>query len=391
MRKIFNNSKQQVQKFLAQESSGGILLAIFTVIAMLLANSALSDNYFAVLHHKLLGLSIHHWINDGLMVIFFFVVGMEIKKELVAGELSSPRRAALPMIAAIGGVVLPATIYYMLNPTYPDVRGWGIPMATDIAFAVGVLSFFGKRVSLPLKIFLLALAIVDDLIAVIVIAFFYTKEINGPSLGIGFLLLGLMLLFKYIGIRSYIAYTIIGILTWLAVLKSGVHATIAGVAIGLLAPLHYPKAKNSSEQYSPLQDLVHTLHPWVSYLIMPVFALANAGVKLELSAFGELVQSSIHQGVALGLFFGKPIGIFTICFLAVKLGIANLPNGVKWKDLFGVGILAGIGFTMALFVSGLALYPEQEIYSKTGILLGSLLASLVGSFYLYFVLPKKAE
>ena len=377
------------ETFFALEASSSFLLAFCTIVAMILANSAAAESYFHLLHWKVAGLSLHHWINDGLMVIFFFVVGMEIKRELVVGELKSPKQAALPIAGAIGGMAGPAFIYYFLNPEYPQSRGWGIPMATDIAFAVGVLSFFGKRVPLPLKIFLLALAIVDDLGAVLVIAFFYTNEISGPFLGFGALALASMVLMREVGVRSYWPYVLNGIIVWFCVLKSGVHATVAGVLIGLLTPITFqPK---TGEAFNPLENLVHMLHPYVSYGIMPIFALANAGVKLDGVDFSYLASNSIFQGVSFGLFFGKPIGILISCAVVVGLGLAQLPRGVGWFKMLGVGFLAGIGFTMALFISSLALYPEQEIYSKTGILLGSLASAICGSFFVWLGLIQRSD
>jgi NhaA family Na+:H+ antiporter len=374
--------KSYLARFFATEASSGALLALATIAAMAVANSPASESYFHLLHTEAFGLSLHHWINDGLMVIFFFVVGMEIKREMVAGELSNPKQAALPIAGALGGMIAPALIYYWLNPQYPESRGWGIPMATDIAFAVGILSFFGRRVPFPMKIFLLALAIVDDLGAVLVIAFFYTKEIAGPYLGFAALGLGATVLLKKAGIRSYIPYVAAGIAVWYCVLRSGVHATVAGVLLGFLTPLEFRQDK-------PLEDLVHKIHPWMSLLIMPVFALANAGVNLEGAELSALADSSIFQGVGLGLLLGKPIGIVGLAWLAVKMKIAQLPRGIDWGDMLGVGFLGGIGFTMALFVSSLALYPEQEIYSKTGILIGSLAAIVAGCAILGFAFRKE--
>jgi len=387
MKRILNRVIRPIEIFFAQEASSGILLAICTLLAMVIANSSFSESYFSLLHVKALGLSLHHWINDGLMTIFFFVVGMEIKRELVRGELSTPRKAALPIAGALGGMIGPALIYYFLNPQYPESRGWGIPMATDIAFAVGVLSFFGKRVPLSLKIFLLALAIVDDLGAVLVIAFFYTKSISGPFLGMAALVLGAMILVKQMGLRSYGIYVALGALAWFAVLKSGVHATVAGVLIGLLTPLEFPREKgDGATLYSPLDDLVHKLHPYVSFGIMPIFALANAGVNLSGVDFAALSSNSIFLGVASGLLAGKVVGISAACALAVLFKVAQLPRGVSWADLCGVSFLGGIGFTMALFISSLALYPDQELFSKTGILLGSCLSAVGGCLILGFSL-----
>jgi NhaA family Na+:H+ antiporter len=371
-----------IERFAQMEASSGIVLAICTVLAMVAANSSLSSDYFALLKINVLGLSIQHWINDGLMAIFFFVIGMEIKKELVAGELSSPKKAALPMAAAIGGMVVPALFYFYFNQGTPYLSGWGIPMATDIAFALGVLTLFGKKVPLSLKIFLLALAIVDDLGAVIVIAVFYTDKINLLALASATLFYGVMIFSRQYRVRKYSVYVLIGIGVWISVLLSGVHATVAGVIIGLLTPYKFLKEENSELTYSPLEDLVHKLHPWVSFGIMPIFALANAGISLQGLDFFELVQNPVHQGVAIGLALGKPIGITLFSFVAVGLGIGQLPSDLRWSYILSVGFLAGIGFTMALFISSLALPESQEVFSKTGILVGSLISALLGAFLL---------
>lgn len=371
-----------IREFLALEAFSGFLLAFCTALALMFANGAFREAYHQVLEIKI-GLSLHHWINDGLMAVFFFVVGMEIKKEIVQGELSTRQKAALPIAAALGGMIAPALIYFWLNPNYPQSKGWGIPMATDIAFAVAVLSFF--RVPLALRIFLLALAIVDDLGAVMVIALFYTKEIHVLPLVIS----AALLVFIEVGRRAMISnklfYFIIAIGVWVGILLSGVHATIAGVLLGFLVPYEFVKNGNTSK---PLSSLIHTFHPWVSYCIMPIFALANAGITLDGVSL-ELLQNPIHQGVALGLLMGKPLGIFIFAFLAVKIKLAQLPSGVSWLHILGVGCLGGIGFTMALFISSLALYPDQEIFSKTGILLGSLVAAILGSIILASI--KKAD
>ncbi|MBK9294214.1 MAG: Na+/H+ antiporter NhaA [Oligoflexia bacterium] len=380
VKRILDGSKKRIEKFIAIEASSGIVLLVCTAIAMLLANSPFSQEYFDFLHFNFASLSIHHWVNDALMTIFFFVVGMEIKKEIVAGELSEPKKAALPIFAAVGGMVVPALIYAFFNKQYPQIRGWGIPMATDIAFAIGVLSFFGKKVPLQLKVFLLALAIIDDLGAVLVIAFFYTNKIVGPYLGLAALGLSVMILLKRAGIKSYLTYTIVGVIIWFAVLKSGVHATISGVIIGLLTPLQFQKNKGdpASETYSPLIYLTHKLHPWVSFLIMPLFALSNAGVQLSEINLEMIFANSIFQGVFWGLLLGKPVGIFLASYISVKLSLARLPENSNYAHVWAIGFLGGIGFTMALFISNLALYPAQELYSKMGILLASFFAAHLG-------------
>jgi Na+:H+ antiporter, NhaA family len=373
------------QRFFARESSAGFLLALCTVIALLIANSPLGPGYAEFLHGYIGPLSLHHWINDGLMVIFFFVVGMEIKRELVEGELASPRQAALPIAAALGGMAGPALIYLALNPAGSAASGWGIPMATDIAFAVAALSLFGKRVPLSLKVFLLALAIVDDLGAVLVIAFFYTEHIAGPYLGLAALAIGAIALMKEAGIGRYPPYILVGALLWYAVLKSGVHATIAGVLLGLFTPLRF-EGKGRAPHPEPLSDLVHRLHPFVNFLIMPIFALANAGVRLVGGEEG-IMQNPVFLGVAGGLLLGKPLGILLFSGLSVFFKFAELPRGVRWAQLAGVGFLGGIGFTMALFVSNLALDPAHEVYAKAGIIAASTLAGLAGAALLHAVLP----
>lgn len=364
------------------EASSGIVLAFCAALAMILANSSWAPEYFRVLQFNIFGLSLQHWINDGLMAIFFFVIGMEIKKELLVGELSSAKKAALPVAAAFGGMILPALLYYLLNPQAPSVSGWGIPMATDIAFALGILTLFGKRVPLALKVFLLALAIVDDLGAVLVIAFFYTKEIRAEGLAVAIAGLALMWGVRRSGVKACLAYLCLGIIVWFGVLFSGVHATVAGVLVGLLTPLTFKTSRNSPTTYSPLDQLVHWLHPWVSFGIMPVFALANAGITLRGIEISELIRNPVHQGVAVGLLVGKPVGIFLFSRISVLLRIGSLPSGISWSHILGAGFLGGIGFTMALFISNLALSSELEVYSKTGIIFGSVIAGVIGSMIL---------
>ncbi|MNK88639.1 Na(+)/H(+) antiporter NhaA [compost metagenome] len=380
-----------IETFLKMEASSGIVLALCAGLAMFTANSVWAPEYFNLLHTHILGLSLQHWINDGLMAIFFFVIGMEIKKEILVGELSTVKKAILPVAAAIGGMIFPALIYYFFNPSAPSANGWGVPMATDIAFALGILTLFGKRVPLALKIFLLALAIVDDLGAVLVIAIFYTKEIRFEGLLAATAALGIMWFMRRMGIKSYLAYTAWGAVAWFGVLFSGVHATVAGVLIGLLTPLTFKVSRQSHLTYSPLETLVHWLHPWVSFGIMPIFALANAGITLRGIEISELIQNPIHQGVALGLVVGKPVGIFVFSRLSVLLRWGSLPSGISWSHILGAGFLGGIGFTMALFISNLALAAEFEIYSKTGIIFGSVLSGVLGSLVLAVALSSKAN
>jgi len=416
-----------INEFLHQEASGGILLMICTIVALIWANSPCSDSYHHLWHTHLvinlgnilnLDYTIHHWINDGLMAIFFFTVGLEIKRELLVGELSSIQKASLPIAGALGGMVAPAIIYTIFNSGGEGASGWGIPMATDIAFVVGIMALLGNSVPLSLKIFILALAIADDIGAVMVIAIFYTAEISSTALIIAAIVLIILFLLNRLGTKSLILYTILGIVLWLAFLKSGVHATIAGVLLAFTIPAvsRYDTNKfservkelirnfdakgdnwknvldNSERQHdvlaiesscekilTPLQRFEHSLHPWVSFFIIPVFALANAGVTLtELDILDSLL-SPVSLGIIVGLFIGKQVGIFTLSFIAVKLKIASLPEGVNWKNLYGAGILAGIGFTMSLFIAGLAFNnPDLLDLSKIGILTGSLLSGIVG-------------
>ncbi|OFZ18534.1 MAG: Na+/H+ antiporter NhaA [Bdellovibrionales bacterium RBG_16_40_8] len=383
------NILKPFEKFVQIEASSGLILMFSALIALFIANSNFAELYFSLLHYNFWGLTLHQWVNDGLMTIFFFLMGMEIKRELLVGELSSPQKAALPIVAAMGGMVVPAAIYYFFNSNdVSNLHGWGIPMATDIAFALGVLSLFGKRVPVSLKVFLLALAIVDDLGAVLVIAFFYTEKISGQYLGLGALVFGLINLSRIAGVRSYFVYVVLGSVIWVAFMFSGVHATIAGVILGFMTPLKFPVKKKSDARYSPLEYLVHLLHPWVSFGIMPLFALANTGIDLRGIEFTKIIFNPIHQGVALGLIFGKSIGIMATCFIAERLKIAILPEKLKLRNFLGISFLAGIGFTMSLFISELALKPDQELYSKTGILLGSLCSAIIGAILIYITAPK---
>jgi len=417
------------QEFFQQEASSGILLIVATLIALIWANSPWSESYQSLWHTQVtvsignFGISkdLLHWINDGLMAVFFFVVGLEIKREVLVGELASPRQAVLPIVAAIGGMAFPAIFYLLFNMNGSAQAGWGIPMATDIAFALGVLSLLGKRVPLSLKIFLTAVAIVDDLGAVLVIALFYTSEIVWVSLLIGALFLVLLIVTNRLGVRNLLVYSLLGIGLWVAFLKSGVHATIAGVLLAMMIPVRtrinteefitnagfflgdFRKHGKSGESVltnknqlaalqaievaaehaqTPLQRLEHILHPFVSYFIMPVFALANAGVALKgdiLSVFAQPVT----LGIMAGLIFGKQIGVFAASYLAVKLKWADLPSGMTWMRLYGLAWLAGIGFTMSLFIASLA-FGESEFLSlaKTGILLASLISGTVGAVIL---------
>jgi NhaA family Na+:H+ antiporter len=385
-----------IEQFLKYEAASGILLMIAAAVAFYMANSSFTDTYFNLVNLPVSfaagSASITHtlvyWINDAVMVLFFFVVGLEIKKELIEGQLNSPSKAAFPAIAATGGAIVPAIIYAFFNYRHPDFsHGWGIPMATDIAFAVGVLALFGKRVPVSLKIFLLALAIVDDLIAVLVIAIFYTDTLNFLALGGAFLLFFLTRAFKASDVKNYVVYFIVGIFAWGAMFASGVHATIAGVILGLMTPLTLPDS-----DIRPADDLVHFFHPWVAFVIMPIFAFFNAGVKLDFSQVGAAITHPITMGVAIGLIAGKPIGIYFSTLLAKKLKLISIPSDVSMTKILAVGFLGGIGFTMALFVAGLSFKnPELGDYAKVGILLASMVSALVGGLIIYLAVCLKSQ
>ena len=422
---------QPFREFTKAEASSGILLIICTIIALVWANSGISDTYFHLWHtHISVGLedfkldySLHHWINDGLMAIFFFVVGLEIKREFLVGELSSPRQAILPVAAALGGMVFPALIYFVLNSGGNGEAGWGISMATDIAFVIGLMALLGSSVPANLKIFITALAIADDIGAVLVIAFFYTAELSFTALLIAAGIFVILFIVNRLGVRNLLVYIVLGLALWLAFLKSGIHATVAGVLLAFIIPAtsryntkeflesgkelltEFDKEgeeglnvlANEERQsivqtlentcrnvLTPLQRFEHSLNPWVSFFIMPVFALANAGVPLQEDFFHSLVNE-ISLGIIGGLFIGKQIGIFLFSWLAVKLNIAGLPSKVNWKHIYGAGILAGIGFTMSLFITNLA-FTSEEItnIAKVGILTASLISGVIGYLVLKF-------
>jgi NhaA family Na+:H+ antiporter len=424
------------QRFVHAESSGGVLLLAATLVALAWANSPWADSYHALwqlpvsvaVGSHALTETLLEWINDGLMAMFFFVIGLEIKREVLVGELASPRQALLPLAAALGGTIVPASLYAAVNVGGPGAPGWGVPMATDIAFALGVLALLGKQVPLPLKVFLTALAIGDDLMAVVVIALFYTSTISWVNLGLGLLFLLLLIGANVIGVRHPLVYSILGIGgLWLAFLLSGIHATVAGVLAAMAIPARTrlsrheflakgrtlldrfaevtlpdtPPLANRERQRvtqhleaalkhveTPLQRLEHALHPWVTVVVMPVFALANAGVALDRDLTAALANPVVI-GVMLGLLIGKPVGIVGATWLAVRSGAAQLPEGVSWRQLLGVGCVAGIGFTMSLFIAGLA-FEHSELLrpAKMGILFASTLAGTIGWLILRGVRPK---
>ncbi|MEG9499537.1 Na+/H+ antiporter NhaA [Mannheimia indoligenes] len=370
---------------LKSEAAGGILLLIFAFAAIILANSSLSDTYFDFLQTNVsfqfgtfaLTKPLLLWINDGLMAIFFTLVGLEVKRELFEGSLSSLRNAIFPAVAAIGGMVVPALVFWFINKDYPQYHsGWAIPMATDIAFAVGIVALLGARVPLALKVFLLALAIIDDLGAIIVIALFYSQEISVQALTIaGIAILGLITLNRF-KVSSLCSYLIVGLVLWTSVLKSGVHATLAGVIIGFCVPL---KGKNGER---PAEELEHILLPWCSFMILPFFAFANAGVSLAGMGMEQLT-SPLPLGIALGLIIGKTVGVFGFSYLAVLFRLASLPQGVNFKQIFAIAVLCGIGFTMSMFIASLAFDVSEAgevttALARLGILLGSAVSAILG-------------
>lgn len=370
-------------RFFQLEAASGLLLIAAAALALIVNNSPLSHYYTAFLDVPVAvqigALQIAKpsllWINDGLMALFFLLIGLEVKRELLEGQLSKPSQVVLPGAAAIGGMVVPALIYWFINKDYPDaLGGWAIPMATDIAFALGVLALLGKRVPVSLKLFLMTLAIIDDLGAIIVIAVFYSSELSGVSLLLAAACLIALIAMNRMGVIKVAPYMIVGLILWVCVLKSGVHATLAGVTLAFCIPL---RTKNS--ETSPLMSIEHTLHPWVAYAILPLFAFANAGVSLAGVSLHSFV-SHVPMGIAAGLLIGKTLGVFGLTWIAIKTGMAALPAGANWGQVFGVAILCGIGFTMSLFVGSLAFVAGSDYVGmdRMGILTGSILAALIG-------------
>lgn len=437
--RAFNRILTPFEIFIHRETTSGLLLMVAAIIAMWLANSFMADDYHHFIHTKMsliigqwqLGMSLHHWVNDGLMALFFFVVGMELKREIMVGELADMRQAALPIIAAIGGMVMPALIYLAVNHGGDAARGWGVPMATDIAFAVGVLALLAKRVPKSLITFLVALAIADDLGAVLVIALFYTQKIALDWLGISAVLVMLLFSLNYMGVRRVLPYFGVAALLWYALLQSGVHATLAGVLCAFAVPAKpkYNPAEFSSRVKSliarfdsshqqdanimtneklsavvqtldhgvkrvqtPLQILEHNWHLPVAFLVIPIFSLFNAGVPLDFASLGETLTHPVTLGVMLGLLLGKFIGITGACWLALRLGIAQLPSHTRFSQIAAVSLLAGIGFTMSIFISelGFAAQPDYLLMAKTGVLVASMVAGLLGFICLWWLGAERA-
>ncbi|MBL3591629.1 MAG: Na+/H+ antiporter NhaA [gamma proteobacterium endosymbiont of Lamellibrachia anaximandri] len=438
--KAFDRVLTPLEEFIHRQTTSGVLLMLCAVVALYVANSQWNEAY----HHLLelpftigmpgfqLSKSLHHWINDGLMAMFFFVVGLELKREILVGELADPKQAVLPIVAAIGGMLVPVFFYIIFNPEGHALNGWGVPMATDIAFALGALALLGKRVPKNLLTFLVALAIVDDLGAVLVIALFYTETINIPALAIAAAMLALLVSLNLGGIRRPLPYILLGVVLWIAMLKSGVHATLAGIFLAFTIPMRpkydperflsqingmvdqikraYRREENiviNDEMRSrvralgegvqlvqaPAQILERKMHLPSAYLVIPIFSLANAGIPIDWSSLGSIVTHPVSVGITAGLVLGKLIGIAGFSWVAVRLGLTSLPHGLNFKHIVGVGLMGGIGFTMSIFIAelGFAHHAEDLLMAKTGILLASALAGVSGFLWLYFTYKKGAE
>lgn len=435
--KAFTRVLTPFEEFIHRQTTSGFLLMGTAILALVLANSFLAENYQHFIHIPIglhigswgLEMSMHHWVNDGLMALFFFVVGMELKREVMVGELADLRKAALPIVAAIGGMIVPALIYFAINHEGDAARGWGIPMATDIAFAVGALVLLASRVPKALITFLVALAIADDLGAVLVIALFYTNQIMPLWLAIAGVLIAILLVFNFAGIRKVTPYFLVAVLLWYALLQSGVHATLAGVLGAFTVPArakydpalfsqrlkklmtHFDASYQTGQNImaneklqtivhtlehgvsgvqTPLQSLMHIWHLPVAFLVIPIFALFNAGIPVELGSLGETFTHPVMLGVMVGLLLGKFLGITGACWLALKLGIAQLPTDTRFSQIAGVAVLGGIGFTMSIFIAELAFVtqPEYLLMAKTGVLAASLLAGVIGFIWLWLVAKK---
>lgn len=379
------------KQFLQSSNIGGILLFICVIVSLIVANTPLATSFSNLLNTTIgfetenihLNYSILLWINDGLMAIFFLLVGLEIKRELVEGELSSPKKALLPILAAVGGAILPALIYLFINKGLPTEHGWGIPMATDIAFALAVITLLGKRVPASLKIFLAALAIVDDLLAILVIALFYSGDLHYSYLFIALGIFAFLLLLNFLGVKKIWAYLIPGVFIWYFIHHSGIHATIAGVLVAMALPT------NATDDESPLEKLEHMLTSPVNFIIIPLFAIANTNITIHSEMVGGLT-TALGIGIIGGLLVGKSVGIFGISFIATKLKLCTLPEGANWKHIFGVGLLGGIGFTMSIFVSILAFTDPMLIEeAKFAVLIGSLFSGTIGYLFLASIGNKK--
>ena len=381
---------RRIQTFFQSEAVGGILLLLFASMAILFANTSFSEYYFNFLDTPVsvqfgafsIAKPLLMWVNDGFMAVFFVLVGMEVKREMLEGSLSSYQQAIFPAIAAIGGMVVPALIYFIVAKGTPEIySGWAIPMATDIAFAIGIVALLGKRIPLPLKVFLLALAIIDDLGAIVVIAIFYSHELSTPALITAAITISILVTMNRFKVSALCAYMVVGLILWASVLKSGVHATLAGVVAAFFIPLSFKDEPGKSM----LKSIEHDLHGWVAFGVLPIFAFVNAGISLRGVGLDEIL-SPVALGTALGLFVGKQIGVFSFSFLAIKFKLAKLPEGSNFIQLYGIAVLCGVGFTMSLFVNGLA-YNDTDAFAytdKLAILLGSVVSGAAGFILLKF-------
>ena len=396
-------SADYLKKFIQLESFAGILLVMTTLVALIVSNSALSSLYDELLNTPLvislgtfsIDKPILLWINDGLMAIFFLLVGLEVKREILEGQLSSRDQLILPAVAALSGFAVPAIFYVIINSGHPEsMNGWAIPAATDIAFALGILMLLGKRVPLALKVFLTSVAIFDDIAAIVVIAIFYSVDLSILSLLSGGFGIMVLLMLNRLGIKSLTPFILVGIVVWVCVLKSGVHATLAGFILGLTIPIGTRDPSGSAQDHdSPLRYLEHALHPWVAYAIMPIFAFANAGVSFK-GVDSSIVFSTVSIGIAVGLFLGKQLGVFAAIWLMIKFGLARMPKDTSWLSLYGVSLLAGIGFTMSLFIGTLAFEHgnfEHTVATRVGVFIGSFLSAVTGFLVLKYALNQMPD
>jgi len=387
---------RRIKAFFEFEAAGGIVLALAAIAAMIIANSPLNIWYEGFIHAPVaiqigefaIAKDAHHWINDGLMAVFFFLVGLELKREVLIGELSNVKQIILPAGAALGGMIMPAIVYLLFNYNEPEFwKGWAIPAATDIAFALGILSLLGNRVPNSLKVFLVSIAIFDDIGAILIIALFYTSELSLESLAVAGLCLPFLYVLNRRNVTNITPYLLIGLIMWIAVLKSGIHATLAGVVLALFIPMF----DRTDPEHSPLEELEHDLHNTVAFGILPIFAFANSGISLEGAGFAELFHS-VPLGIAAGLFIGKQLGVMFMCWLIFKLGISTMPKGMDYKQIYGAALLCGVGFTMSLFIGGLAFAGDTTMFDeRLGIIMGSIVSGIAGYIMLKMSLKDNAS
>lgn len=387
---------KRIKAFFEFEAAGGIVLAMAAIAAMIIANTPLNSWYEAFIHAPVaiqigdfsIAKDAHHWINDGLMAIFFFLVGLELKREVLIGELSNVKQIILPAGAAVGGMIFPAIVYILFNINNPEYwKGWAIPAATDIAFALGILSLLGSRVPNSLKVFLVSIAIFDDIGAILIIALFYTSELSLSSIALAGLCLPFLYLLNRRNVTNIAPYLIIGLVMWVFVLKSGIHATLAGVVLALFIPMF----DKTDPEHSPLEELEHSLQDIVSFAILPLFAFANSGISLKGAGLADLFHS-VPLGIAAGLFIGKQIGVMVACWLIFKLGVSKMPNGMNFQQIYGAALLCGVGFTMSLFIGGLAFAGDSYVFDeRLGIIMGSIVSGIAGYIMLKVTLKDEVN